>query len=78
MDEQQLKKMDNEKKTVLCEETENFLERDSKISIAEWTLFGLALGFVMVVVGFFFWNKYHENQENISVLQSEEENINNN
>ncbi len=71
MNEQQFKKMDNQEDTA-------FWEEDSKIEIAEWILFGLALGFIIVVVGFSLWNKHSEGQKSISDLQLREENINNN
>lgn len=78
MNEKQLKKMDNREEPFFQEKEGIFQGEDSKIAIAEWTFFGLALGFVVVVVGFFFWNKYYGSQKNVSALQSQEENINNN
>ena len=48
---------------------------DSGKKIAEWAIIGLALGFVIVAVGFFSWNKYYQNQKEISNLKSQIENL---
>ena len=78
MNEKQLKKMDSQEDVVLQEGDDNFQEEDSKIEIAEWIMFGLALGFIAAVMGFFFWNKQYEKQKEISNLQLQADNIKNN
>lgn len=59
MDERQLAKM-NRQNIAASDKAIDYQEEDSAMEIAEWTAFGLALGFVLVSVGFFLFNRYYK------------------
>ncbi|HRZ95124.1 MAG TPA: hypothetical protein P5262_01005 [Candidatus Moranbacteria bacterium] len=75
MNEKQLKEVNNGNNLRIREEDVSADDEDSGEKIAEWLVAGLALGFVIVVSGFFIWNKYYQKDKEVSSLRSQIENL---
>ena len=75
MNEKQLKEVNNGNNLRIREEDVSADDEDSGEKIAEWLVAGLALGFVIVVSGFFIWNKYYQKDKEVSSLKSQIENL---
>ncbi len=75
MDEKQLQELEN-KKNIPAEKECGFVcqhEEEIKEGVrwAEWTVSGLAIGFISIIVGFYLWNLYLVRDREIEDIRSQ-------
>ena len=80
MDEKQLEEIKNQEDIEI--KAENNLsdeplapKTDSGKKIAEWAAIGLVIGFIVVIAGFFLWNKYYQKEKEAENLKAQVENL---